>query len=85
MRFPNTDGGAVPASAPARRRSGDLCLRKSAAVVASCVGGERARVVRRKKNLLRSPTYRGGVVTGAVITPPGSPASTGFRGFCVAA
>ena len=35
----------------------------------------------RKKNLPRSPIYRGGVVTGAVTTPPGSPAPRQFGGF----
>ena len=45
MRFPSAGGGAVPASAPARRRSGDWCLRKgAAAVVLRARGGEKARV-----------------------------------------
>ena len=46
MRFPSAGDGAVPASAPARRRSGDWSFRKgAAAVVLRARGGEKARVL----------------------------------------
>ena len=47
-------------------------------------GGERASGAGRKKDLPRSPIYRGGVVTRAVTTPPGSTAPLGFCGLAVA-
>ena len=80
MRFPSADGGAAPASAPAAWCSGGLrCAGLGGAVRTR--GGKYAG---RKKGLPRSPIYRGGVVTGAVTTPPGSPAALQLYGLCVA-
>ena len=50
-------------------------------VAVSCAKGcEEASVAGRKKDLPRSPIYRGGVVTGAVTTPPGSATPLRFCG-----
>ena len=51
----------------------------------SCIGMRGGKCAGRKKGLPRSPIYRGGVITGAVTTPPGSPASLELCGLRVAA
>ena len=64
---------------PAKWRSGEVRGAMLSGDVL-CVGGEKAKGTGRKKSLPRSPIYRGGVVTGAVTTPPGSATSLKFCG-----